>query len=50
MTIQNITYYSPAEAETLIRQALGKTPPALDINGEDVIYDFAVTAFEATAS
>lgn len=40
---------SLAEAESLIRQAHASKPLALDINGEDVIYDFLITNVEATA-
>lgn len=55
MTTFNITYNARveatveaenlAEAENLIRQAYGAKPPALEVNGEDVIYDFSVSNF-----
>jgi len=40
---------SLAEAEALIRETYATTPPALYINGEDVIYDFFIAKVEATA-
>lgn len=40
---------SLAEAEALIRQAHASKPLALDINGDDVVYDFLITSVEATA-
>lgn len=59
MTTFDITYHarveatveadSLAEAEALVRQAYATKPATLDINGEDVIYDFSVSDFTATA-
>lgn len=37
------------DAEAKVRDAYGKVPPALEIHGEDVIYDFTITAIDENA-